>query len=289
MDEVRGTLAKVQEEAREEWTSRMATLESSLAHAIWMIYLLGGSVCLLLGLGTWRLVRSFSHADRLVHSLGEQQDQYQRLALMLQRGHEEERASMARKVHDEVGQSLTAAKMDISIGLRRIQAPEQARIPLERAIGALEDTLQTVRAIATELRPPILDQLGLLAAVEWQLREFQSRFGGKASWTAEIEETDISQEAKLALFRVLQEALTNVARHASANRVEINLSRAGEQVAMIVTDDGVGMHLPAGAPKSLGLLGMRERLRAVGGDLKIHSEIGKGARVTATVPATVET
>jgi signal transduction histidine kinase len=267
----------------------MAMLEWSLSQATWMIYLLGGSVCLLLGIGTWRLVRSFAHSDRLVRSLDDQQDQYHRLALMLQRGHEEERAAMARKVHDEVGQSLTAAKMDISIGLRRIHDTEKARPALERAVGTLEETLKTARAIATELRPPILDQLGLIAAVEWQLQEFQSRFGGKASWSSEIEEKEISDIAKLALFRVLQEALTNVARHAGADHVEIRLTRSGEKVALVVADDGVGMKLPEDAVKSLGLLGMRERMRAVGGDLEIQSEIGKGARVTARVPAAVET
>lgn len=289
MDEVRRVVAEVQSEARGKWTQRVALLERSLQRASWLIYLLGGSVCVLMAVGTWRLVSSIARSDALFRALSVQQDQYHRLAILLQRGHEEERASMARRVHDEIGQTLTAAKMDIGMGMRKMNDPDIARPTLQRAIEALEETLQTTRAIATELRPPILDQLGLAAAVDWQLREFQSRFAGTAKWEAELDEQHLSSEAKLALFRVLQEALTNIVRHAKAKNVEIRLERTGDEVAMSVIDDGVGMNPTHAAHKSLGLLGMRERVRAIGGELEIHSEIGKGATVTARVPATVET
>ncbi|MBL8218528.1 MAG: sensor histidine kinase, partial [Bryobacterales bacterium] len=268
---------------------RMALLERSLQRASWLIYLLGGSVCVLMAVGTWRLVSSIARREALSRALLVQQDQYHRLAILLQKGHEEERASMARRVHDEVGQTLTAAKMDIGMGIRKLDNPDIARPTLQRAIGTLEQTLRTTRAIATELRPPILDQLGLATAVDWQLHEFQSRFAGTAKWEAELDEQHLSSEAKLALFRVLQEALTNIVRHAKAKNVEIRLERTGDEVAMSVIDDGVGMNPTHAAHKSLGLLGMRERVRAIGGELEIQSEVGKGATVTARVPATVET
>lgn len=289
MDEVRRVIAEVQVQAGRQCSHYVGLLERSLEQASVLIYLLGGSVSVLLAAGTWRLVRSIARSENLFRALQQQQDQYHRLAILLQKGHEEERASMARRVHDEIGQNLTAAKMDINMGIRKIHDADLARPALLRAVDSLEQTLQTARAIATELRPPILDQLGLVAAVDWQLSEFQSRFAGTATWAAEIDEQDLSAEAKLALFRVLQEALTNVVRHASAKRVQIELKRTGGEVAMSVIDDGVGMNPTHAAHKSLGLLGMRERVRALGGELVIHSEIGKGATVTAKVPASVET
>jgi len=289
MDEVRRVVAGVQSTARKQWSQRVALLEHSLLRASWLIYLLGGSVCALMAAGTWRLVSSVARSNALFRALSVQQDQYHRLAILLQKGHEEERASMARRVHDEIGQTLTAAKMDIGMGIRKMNDPDIALPTLQRAMEALEQTLQMTRAIATELRPPILDHLGLAAAVDWQLREFQSRFAGTATWDAELDEQRLSSEAKLALFRVLQEALTNIVRHAGARNVVIRLERTGDEVAMSVIDDGVGMNPTHAAHKSLGLLGMRERVRAIGGELEIHSEIGKGATVIARVPATVET
>jgi signal transduction histidine kinase len=197
---------------------------------------------------------------------------------------EEERASVAREIHDELGQSLTAVKIDLSWLARRLSRRNGQMLERIRSTLQLADSIiQSVRRISTELRPSVLD-LGLAAAVEWQAQEFQSRTGIQCKvrlLTQEMYEPSVST----ALFRILQETLTNVARHARATRVEVVKQKQRDGLVLRIRDNGRGFD-PAdpSLSKSLGLLGMRERAAILGGKVIIASAPGKGTTVTAWIP-----
>jgi len=197
---------------------------------------------------------------------------------------EEEQARISREVHDELGQALTAVKMDLAWlagRLPRTNSEVLARMRSTRQLAAR--TIQSVRRISTELRPGVLD-VGLAAAVEWQAQEFGARFGIQCKvrlLTKEVFAPDVST----ALFRILQETLTNVARHAKATRVEVVLQKQRDRLVLRIHDNGRGFD--SGDPalsKSLGLLGMRERAAILGGAVSVSSAPGKGTIVTAWVP-----
>jgi signal transduction histidine kinase len=151
--------------------------------------------------------------------------------------------------------------------------------------GLLHTMVQTVRRISTELRPGVLDTLGLEAAVEWQVNDFQQRTGVRCSVTGKLREDALERPATTALFRVLQESLTNIVRHAQATRVDVNLEESAGHVVLHVSDNGIGIQA-ADVQKggTFGLLGIRERIAALGGTCDIRGEPGRGTRVCVTVP-----
>jgi signal transduction histidine kinase len=218
-------------------------------------------------------------------------EQLRALAAHLQSVREDERKFITREIHDELGQSLTGFKMDLAWMRNRMQSEEWAQIKqpiLEkiRAMGELLDgTANLVRKLCTELRPGVLDDLGLTAAIEWQAREYQKRTGIICEASVELGELTVDPERSTALFRIFQEILTNVARHAQARRVDAVLKLAGEELLLEVRDDGRGIKPGeiAGA-KSLGLLGMRERALVLGGTVSITGKTGAGTTVTVTMP-----
>jgi PAS domain S-box-containing protein len=201
---------------------------------------------------------------------------------------EEERGRIAREIHDELGGALTGLKMDLA-RLRR-QAGEQGAQPalLERFVelaGAIDAAVATVRRIATELRPPLLDDLGLVAALAWQLEEFQMRSGIASRLRTPVEQVNLSRPAAAALFRVVQEALTNVARHAQATRVTVRLAVQADRLELEVRDNGRGItpeDMSGG--RALGLVGMRERVHMLAGTLDIQGKPGKGTSVLVRLP-----
>jgi signal transduction histidine kinase len=193
---------------------------------------------------------------------------------------------MAREIHDELGQALTGLKMDLA-WLQKHTRPKQKDL-LEK-FGDMSDlvdtTIQDVRRIATELRPGMLDDLGLVPAMEWQLQEFQKRSGIRCRFTSDLEEVALDAEETTVLFRILQETLTNVARHASATRVEVSLDEEQGYVRLRVRDDGRG--ITAGeveGSRSFGLLGMRERVLLRSGDFSIHGTPDQGTTVVIKLP-----
>jgi PAS domain S-box-containing protein len=212
-------------------------------------------------------------------------EQLRSLAARLLSVREEERTRIAREIHDELGQSLTTMKLDISWLARRL-SPRNGHM-LER-IGATlqsaDDIIKSVRRICTELRPGILD-LGLAAAVEWQAQEFQARTGISCRFRLLVEEVVFTPDVSTALFRILQETLTNVARHARATRTEVVLQNQGNGLALLIRDNGRGFD-PAdpSVSNSLGLLGMRERAAMMRGRVNISSAPGKGTTVIAWIP-----
>jgi signal transduction histidine kinase len=198
---------------------------------------------------------------------------------------EEERTRIAREIHDVLGQALTALKMDVAwIGRRLPSGSSEERDKLTSMETFIDETVVSVRQLATELRPGILDELGLAAAAEWQSREFESRTGIRCGFETAIGEKAIDPLVSTALFRILQESLTNVARHSRANRVDVRLEQRGAELVLEVRDDGVGItSVEAANVRALGLAGMRERARVVGGRFSITGVSGAGTTVLVQV------
>jgi len=199
---------------------------------------------------------------------------------------EEERARIARGIHDVLGQTLTALKLDVS-SLREMVARREPSADgrLQEIAGLLDTAIKDVRRLASELRPVVLDQLGLPAAVEWLAGDFQRRTGIDCRVRSHLPDTTLPADVSTGLFRILQEALTNVARHSGASRVEVTLQQASRIVYLEVTDNGKGLPEAAHAGQgSLGILGMRERALLLGGFIELKGETGKGTKLTAWVP-----
>jgi two-component system, NarL family, sensor histidine kinase UhpB len=214
-------------------------------------------------------------------------DQLRALAARLSDVREDERREIARELHDQVGQALTALKLDLGSLAASLDgaAAEAARARLAAMDALVDATLDTTRRLSTSLRPAILDDLGLPAAIRWQARELAQRAGVACDARVPEGGPAVPPAAALALFRILQEALTNVTRHAAARAVRVELRVEGEQATLTVADDGRGFPADALArPTSLGLVGMRERALALGGDVTIEGAAGRGTTVTARVP-----
>jgi PAS domain S-box-containing protein len=212
------------------------------------------------------------------------------LTAQMESAREEERARLAREIHDELGHTTADLKLDLAWLARRLaEAGITGRSAIRKRIAAMsrraEADAQTVRRIATDLRPAVLDTLGLAAAVEWQGREFQER----TRIRCEIEATGVLPRVdglkSTAVFRIFQEALSNVARHAQASQVRVRLAAEPGRLVLRVCDNGRGMtEAEQSSPTALGLLGVRERVAALGGDIAIASAPGRGTTITVSLP-----
>jgi signal transduction histidine kinase len=213
-------------------------------------------------------------------------DQLRELSARLQSVREEERTHIARVIHDELGQTLTGLKMDVAWLQRHMDQQQPALLEKTQAMSDLIDiTIQTVRRISSELRPGILDDLGLVATIEWQLQEFQTRSGIQGKLISAPEETTLDADGATAAFRIFQEILTNVARHAQATQVEVTLEESAAFLTLQVQDNGRGMNeSEIHSPKSVGLLGMQERARLRAGEIQFQGTPGKGTTVTVRLP-----
>jgi signal transduction histidine kinase len=212
-------------------------------------------------------------------------DQLRQLATRLEHVREEERAGIAREIHDELGQDLTAVKMNVSWLARKLKSNELLQKKLQHVQDLVDIAIQAVRRIATQLRPAVLDELGLGAAIEWQAQKFTMDSHIKCVVNLDPAAIPLSREVSTALFRIFQEALTNVERHANATNVKVKLATFGKSLYLEVTDDGRGIHTKQlNDPRSIGLLGMKERALALGGEVTFTSVAGSGTTVTATIP-----
>ncbi len=213
-------------------------------------------------------------------------EQLRALAANLEAVREEERTQIARELHDQLGQALTAMKFDLAWLTDRLVEKDAALAQKTRTITAQMDAMiKTVRRIATELRPGMLDDLGLAASIEWQARDFEKRTGIVCAVHITTDDLAMSRTQSVALFRIFQEALTNVARHAQAQLVEVNLSTTPSALTLQVHDDGRGIRTQEiSGLHSLGLLGMRERAQRLGGTFDIYSMPGDGTIVTVSFP-----
>ena len=204
----------------------------------------------------------------------------------LQNIREEERSHIAREIHDELGQQLTVLKMDVAwLNKKMGDAEEPVGKKLRSLTDMLDGTVKTVRRISSELRPSLLDDLGLVAAIDWHLREFEKRSGLETEFSDKGNDISMPESIKTGLFRIFQESLTNVARHAEATKVKVNLHRQDGKLVLSIQDDGRGFNrFQSGEKKTLGILGMRERTSMMGGTYDIESQPGKGTVVKVSVP-----
>ena len=230
------------------------------------------------------IASDLSEMKRAEQELRASSEQLRNLAAHLLSVREEERARISREVHDELGQSLTAVKMDLAWLAGRLPRRNGQMLKRIRSTRQLaDDIIQSIRRISTELRPAVLD-LGLAEAVEWQVQEFQTRSGIQCTVRLLTREV-VASNASTAMFRIFQETLTNVARHAKATRAEVVLQKQRDWLVLLIRDNGRGFdQADPSLSKSLGLLGMRERAAILGGRVNISSAPGKGTTVTAWIP-----
>jgi signal transduction histidine kinase len=220
--------------------------------------------------------------------LQESHEQLRALSVYLQFVREEERTRIAREVHDELGQAMTSLKMDVCWVANRV-AKNSKELPekLRKMSAHIDTTIQAIRRIATELRPGVLDDLGLVAALEWQANEFQERTGIHCAVSSMSEEATFDQDINTTFFRIFQEILTNITRHAGATYVDALLADEHGHLTLVVKDNGRGISLrEINNTKSIGLVGMRERAALLGGDISFQGVPGKGTTVTVRIPLT---
>ncbi len=218
--------------------------------------------------------------------LEESREQLRSLSARLQAAREDERTRIAREVHDDLGQQLSGVMMDLAWVQKRLRRDQPVLIEKAQSMAALlNTTIRSVRQITSDLRPGILDDLGLLPAIEWQLQEFEQRAGIPSELHAELTELTLPPAGSTAVFRIFQEILSNVARHAQATRVVVRLEPLAGRVRLTVTDNGRGISAAElSNPNSLGLLSMRERVRLFGGEVQVEGQPGHGTRVVVDIP-----
>lgn len=236
-------------------------------------------------LGVAEVVAATAQGGRLRRSLEEKEAQRSRLLQALLTAQEEERGRIARDLHDQIGQSLTALLLGLDRQLERLDpATDGAHGELRRLRSLTAVTLADVRRIALDLRPSVLDELGLAAALRRFGRELHERYGIAVTVLVEVPER-LPQQVETVLYRVAQEALTNVVRHARAAEASIVVTVSRGSVQLVVEDDGVGFDPTALAPaERIGLIGMRERLELLGGSLRLESAPGGGCSVHGRLP-----
>ena len=208
------------------------------------------------------------------------------LASRLQSIREEERIKIAREIHDGLGQALTRLKIDLSRLSKKLPKDQEVLTDDIPSMGKLiDDTIQLIRKISTELRPGVLDALGLVSAIEWQVEDFKNRTEIQSEFSSTLEDGDLNRDLTTALFRILQETLTNIVRHAQATHVKISIEEDTGFIILTVEDNGKGItEREVSDSKSLGLLGIRERALIFGGEVQISGSKGRGTRVEVKIP-----
>ncbi len=249
--------------------------------------LVGGAMlsALLLSLAFFQLNASLTQSRKLLADVQLAEQRYHLLADRVQDRQEEEKALLARRVHDELGQSLTAAKIDLAMALRIAESdPAGVSRQIRRAMDSLDSAVRDIRRVSTELRPGILDQMGLEPALEWLVHEFGKRTGMAVEFRCPPG-VALDDKGSIVAFRIAQEALTNVARHAQATRIVIEGKVDDGTFVLTIEDNGVGFSSERlNDPHSIGLFGMRDRAAAAGGRIEIESELGRGTKVRVLIP-----
>ncbi|MGA2137592.1 MAG: PAS domain S-box protein [Verrucomicrobiia bacterium] len=236
------------------------------------------------------VVRDISRRKHAEDELKRSEEQLHALAARLQSVREEERTRIARELHDELGQAMTGLKIDLAwVDKQLAKSGEGVRLAIGHKVTEMtkliNGTIQSVRRISSGLRPGLLDDLGLAAAIEWQAHDFQSRSGIVCEVTLPSDDVSLNRETSTAVFRVFQEIVTNVARHAKATKVKASMRREGDHAILEVSDNGRGItESEISGRRSLGLLGMRERVVLFGGTIKFTGAPGQGTTVVVTIP-----
>ena len=234
--------------------------------------------------GVFAAARDITDRKKMESEMRKSRELLENLNLRLQQIREDERKVISREIHDELGQSLTALKLDLNMLSPYLQNNPEALVKLESMVGLLSNTIMDVQRIASVLRPQILDDLGLVPAIEWYCEEFENRSRIKCSMDlCEINSPD--PRISLTFFRILQETLTNVIRHSKASEVDVILKKSEKGISLSIKDNGIG--IPKNKIKSkhsLGLLSMNERVKQMGGKINILSGKGTGTKLTTFIP-----
>jgi len=297
MDRIRAQVDAIQRELRADLIMRYQSWNQDVAFSRLGLAIIAALNVALLVLVCVQARREIMQRERQRRSLVQQRRlleeqvqartaQLSELSSNLQRVQEAERAKLSRDIHDELGSILVSARMDISWVKRRVEQLEPgAGDKLARAIRTLDEGVQIKRRIVEDLRPTLLDNLGLVAALAWHVRQACERGGLACHMSLPEEELELPSQVSIALFRVVQEAITNVLRYAKARGVWVTLEQARAGLALIVRDDGVGIPPHAHNDKlSHGIVGMRQRVAALGGEFRVRPAAGGGTIVEAFVP-----
>jgi PAS domain S-box-containing protein len=197
---------------------------------------------------------------------------------------EQEKSRIARELHDELAQTLTALKMDTIWMRDHVKGDQPAQEKITAMLGMLDTAVASVRRIAADLRPLVLDDLGLVPAIEWAVQNFTQRTGVPCDLVVD-ESLELQEPFATGVFRIVQESLVNVAKHARATRVSVEVEAKGDYLLLRVEDDGIGFRPNAPRkPQSLGLVGLRERAQLMRGEVKVESSPGAGTRIEARIP-----
>jgi len=241
---------------------------------------------LVAGFTVYRISRLERHSEQQRVRAETAEQELRRLSQELVKAQEEERRALSRELHDEVGQALTALRMDLgNLAAALEESPARFQQGLSEAKELVERTMQMVRDLAMGLRPSMLDDLGLVPALQWQVREFSRRSGIPVELDVDGDLERLPDTHRTCVFRVVQEALTNCGRHAQARHVRVALHGGPAQLTLTIQDDGAGFDVAAGrAAGGLGLVGIDERVRALSGALEILSQPRKGTLLRAVLP-----
>ncbi len=232
------------------------------------------------------IVQNIHERKMAEDEIGRSHEELRRLSTYLETIREEERTSIAREIHDELGQQLTALKMDASWLNKKIPAVNEAmHEKITGMISLIDDTVKTIRRISTDLRPGILDDLGLVDALQWLSNDFEKRTGISCNFNSSLFDTTFEKKLSTGIFRVYQETLTNVARHSHASEINATLERKDDNLTLRVNDNGSGFNeTEIKSKKTLGLIGMKERIKMFGGKIAIQSSPGAGTTIMLEVP-----
>jgi signal transduction histidine kinase len=213
-------------------------------------------------------------------------DELRQLSHKIQKIREDEKSRISREVHDELGQSLTALKMDLfQLEKRLPEESQDCRKRTQSMMDLVDTTIKSVQRIAMELRPPILDAFGLCEAIAWQAKEYENRFSIKFDLNCLQTHFELDEDLKTTFFRVFQESITNVVRHANASKVNVSMDHQSDQLVMKIRDNGKGIQKgQIEGSDSLGLIGIRERVRYWNGEVIFHGAPGKGTTVEIRIP-----
>lgn len=280
-------IEKAMDAALQENVVQIAKLEAEFNDFLNRMAMATAILGLLVAFASVFRVRTLELRSADQHKHTEQAEQeMRRLSHQLVHAQEDERRSISRELHDEVGQMLTGLRMEFR-SLSKLHGASRAEFEtrIEQGRVLLDQTLQAVRDIAMGLRPSMLDDLGLDAALRWQVREFGRRHDIPVTLNLDADLTNLPEQHRTNLYRIVQEALTNCARHAQASSVTITIAYKNGDLRLVVSDDGVGLSQPVNPGGGLGLIGIQERARDLGGSVRLDSSPGRGTSLAVSVPA----
>lgn len=232
------------------------------------------------------IARDLSQREEAENKIKQASLQLRNLALHLQNIREEERALIAREIHDELGQILTFLKIQITLVGKKLNNDQQVlKDKIDSSLKLIDDSVDAVQKLTSKLRPTLLDELGIAAAIEWQIQDFKERTGIDFEISLPKDEPELEKDKLTAIFRIFQEALTNVARHANATKIFVTMNEFKNNLILEIKDNGKGItQSQVNSPKSLGVLGMKERALVFGGAVIIKSSMKSGTTVRVEIP-----